>query len=232
MKLQTQPNAQALFSALLHEHLSLRIKTWLDRHLLLKSRLRIVSKGIAMHSENLRIDPESMYRPSPNTHTHTVAEGANDRHIGCGVRPRRGFYSTEIIKIKCPKGKIVSKTNRGSGVLVVLRGTVKEGQCSERKGSEEGGGVRQPHKLPTAPGRRLPPAASSSWPTALCGDKRPGILARQPHSGCGSSPDRGSGSSRLWRRGIPLRSLPVPTRTPACMHGKETGLSRRGALVI
>ncbi len=27
-----------------------------------------------------------------------VAGGANDRHSGRGVRPRRGFYSTEIIK--------------------------------------------------------------------------------------------------------------------------------------
>ncbi len=27
-----------------------------------------------------------------------VTGGANDRHSGCGVRPRRGFYSTEIIK--------------------------------------------------------------------------------------------------------------------------------------
>ncbi len=29
---------------------------------------------------------------------YTVAGGANDRHSGRGVRPRRGFYSTEIIK--------------------------------------------------------------------------------------------------------------------------------------
>ncbi len=47
--------------------------------------------------------------------------GANDRHSGRGVRPRRGFYSTEIIKI-VSKGDEVSKINRGSGVLVVLRG--------------------------------------------------------------------------------------------------------------
>ncbi len=33
----------------------------------------------------------------------SVAGGANDRHSGHGVRPRRGFYSTEII-IYCPKG--------------------------------------------------------------------------------------------------------------------------------
>ncbi len=29
---------------------------------------------------------------------HIVTGGAHDRHSGCGVRPRRGFYSTEIIK--------------------------------------------------------------------------------------------------------------------------------------
>ncbi len=39
-----QPNAQALFSALLHEHLSVWIKTRLERHLLLKSKLRIDSR--------------------------------------------------------------------------------------------------------------------------------------------------------------------------------------------
>ncbi len=47
-------------------------------------------------------------------------------------------------------------------------------------------------------------------------------MARQPYSGCGSRLDRGSGSSQLWRHGIP----PGPTWTPACMHGEETGLSR------
>ncbi len=61
----TQPNTQALFSTLLHEHLSMRIKTRVEHHLLLKSKLRIDSRGIAMHSENLRIDSASIYRPSP-----------------------------------------------------------------------------------------------------------------------------------------------------------------------
>ncbi len=46
-------------SALLHEHLNVWIKTRLERHLLLNSRLRIDSRVIAMHSENLRIDPKS-----------------------------------------------------------------------------------------------------------------------------------------------------------------------------
>ncbi len=67
MRLQTQPNAQPLFSILLHEHLNVWIKTKLERHVLLKSKLRIDSREIAMHSENLRIDPgfdsASIYRP-------------------------------------------------------------------------------------------------------------------------------------------------------------------------
>ncbi len=33
------------------------------------------------------------------------------------------------------------------------------------------------------------------WSVAVPGIIRPGILARQPYSGCGSRPDRGSGSS-------------------------------------
>ncbi len=41
-------------------------------HLLLKSKLRIDSRGIAMHLENLRINPwidsASIYRPSPKIH--------------------------------------------------------------------------------------------------------------------------------------------------------------------
>ncbi len=47
-------------SALLHEHLSVQIKTRLERHMLLNSWFRIDSRGIAMHSENLRIDPKSI----------------------------------------------------------------------------------------------------------------------------------------------------------------------------
>ncbi|KAL0173800.1 hypothetical protein M9458_029768, partial [Cirrhinus mrigala] len=50
---------------------------------------------------------------------------------------------------------------------------------------------------------------------------------------CGSRPDRGSGSSSILSAAlVPLRTLPGPTRTPACMHGEETGLLRRGALGI
>ncbi len=45
---------------------------------------------------------------------YIVAGGANDRHSGRGVRPRNNK--------KVSKGDEVSKINRGSGVLVVLRG--------------------------------------------------------------------------------------------------------------
>ncbi len=53
-------------SALFHEHLSVRIKTRLERRLLLNSGLRNDSRGIAMHSENLRIDPDDHDDKIPN----------------------------------------------------------------------------------------------------------------------------------------------------------------------
>ncbi len=105
------------------------------------------------------------------------------------------------------KGDEVSKINRGSGVLVMLRG-------SWRKGPGKG---RSPVAA-RAPLWRLPLAASSSfWPAAL-----PGVY------GPSSWP-----VSRLAGAVLDAqRSLPGPTRTPACMHGEETGLPRRGALGI
>ncbi len=63
----------------------------------------------------------------------TVVGGANDRHSGCGIRPRRGFYFTENkhkmskTRNKVSKGKIVSKINGRSGVLVLRN---HEGKCS------------------------------------------------------------------------------------------------------
>ncbi len=89
----------------------------------------------------------------------SVTGGANDRHSGCGVRPRRGFYSTEIIKEKCPKGIKVSKINRGIWCPRRATRIVKEGQCSGRKGPGKGRSpvaARAPHLGPGARGRRLP----------------------------------------------------------------------------
>jgi len=40
----TQLNAQVLFSTLLYEHLSVQIKSRLERHVLLKCKLRIYSR--------------------------------------------------------------------------------------------------------------------------------------------------------------------------------------------
>ncbi len=85
---------------------------------------------------------------------------------------------------------------------VVKEGSVLEGRVQVR------GGVRWPHALPTwvrgREGGGFHSAASSSYGPAALPDVRPGILARQPFHGCGP-PTR--------------RSLPGPTRTPACMHG-------------
>ncbi len=47
-----------------------------------------------------------------------VAGRANDRHSGCGVRA----FIQKKYKNNVSKGVKVSKINRGSGVLVVLRG--------------------------------------------------------------------------------------------------------------
>ncbi len=50
-------------------------------------------------SVKVTVEIQMMNIPSiQHTSVHTVTGGANDRHSGCGVRPRRGFYSTEIIK--------------------------------------------------------------------------------------------------------------------------------------
>ncbi|KAL0173849.1 hypothetical protein M9458_029817, partial [Cirrhinus mrigala] len=92
-----------------------------------------------------------------------------------------------------------------------------EGQCSEMKGPGKGrspAAALTPRRGPRHEGQRLPLAASRV--------NRPGILAKWP-SVCGSRPDRG---------GAQYLNLPGTTRTPACMHGEETGLLRRGTFDI
>ncbi len=119
------------------------------------------------------------------------------------------------------KGDEVSKINGGSGVLVVLRdlwrrGSVREGRVQVRGRSPAA--ARAPLSGPGREVRRLPLAASSSfWPAAL-----PGVY------GPASWPVSRLAGAELVAR----RSLLGPTRTPACMHGEETGLPRRGALGI
>ncbi len=76
---------------------------------------------------------------------------------------------------------------------LLRRGSVQDGRVQVR------GGVRRPHALPAEVRARgavaYPAASSTSWPTALDGAGRPGILARRPCHGCGSRPHSGSGSS-------------------------------------
>ncbi len=130
-------------------------------------------------------------------------------------------------KIKCPKGKGV-QNKHGIWCPRHVARFVKEGQCSRRNCS-----TRAPLSGPGREGWLLRLATLSSFgPRRFQGLYGPASKTDQPYSGCGSRPDRRSGSSQLWRRGIPLRSLPGPTRTPACMHEEETGLSRRGTLGI
>ncbi len=101
----------------------------------------------------------------------------------------------------------MSKINRGiwcprCAAGLWRRGSVLEGRVQVR------GGVRRPHALPSRSGARGAAAsssASSSFGPRHSGDVRPGILARQ--------------RVRV-RQLLPQRTLPGPTRTPACMHGE------------
>ncbi len=113
---------------------------------------------------------------------------------------------------------------------------MKEGQCSEGKGSEEGAESGSSTRSPLGPRREG--AAASSGGFAPPGPRRSvgtNSLASWPINSIAGAvlvrtagpAAHGSGSV-----GFPRRSLPGPMRTPACMHGKETGLSRRGALGI
>ncbi len=115
----------------------------------------------------------------------------------------------------------MSKINRGIWCPRCAARVVKEGQCSGRKGPGKGrspAAARAPLSGPEREGRRLLAAASSSFgPRHLRGLYGP---ASWP-------------VSRVTCAVLDAqRSLPGPTRTPACMHGEETGLPRRGALGI
>ncbi len=124
-------------------------------------------------------------------------------------------------KIKCPKGMKCPKETGGSGVLVVLRGLWRRGSVLEGR-VQVRGGVRQPHALPSEVRGARGGGFSSDVVYLLA---------------CGTS--RGLNGPASWpvsrvrvRQLLPQRSLPGPTRTPACMHGEETSLQRRGALGI
>ncbi len=102
-------------------------------------------------------------------------------------------------------------------------GGYEGGQCSRRKGPgkrRSPAAARAPLSGPGREGRRLRPPFG---PRAAA---LPGVTARHP--GPASWPVSRLTGAVL----VPQRSLPGPTRTPACMHGEETGLPKRGALGI
>ncbi len=154
-----------------------------------------------------------MWREEQTTDTVGVASGLGE-----------AFIWQKITKYKCPRGK-VSKINRGVWCPRRAAGFVKEGQCSRRKGPGKGRSpvaARAPRWGPGARGGGL----SSGFVYLLAHGARLGWSARHPGSTAVSRVRISSGQRvrQLWRRGLPLRSLPGPTRTPACMHGKEPGL--------
>ncbi len=66
VRLQTQLNTQVLFIALLHQHLSVWINTRVERHLLLKYKLRIIpEESRCIRKIDPRIESASIYRRSP-----------------------------------------------------------------------------------------------------------------------------------------------------------------------
>ncbi len=82
----------------------------------------------------------------------------------------------------------MSKINRGSGVLVVLRGSRRKGSVREGR-VQVRGGVRWPHTLPSRVRGARAAASFSGFVLLLTrgasGGIRPGILAHQPSRGCG-----------------------------------------------
>ncbi len=140
----------------------------------------------------------------PIVTTHWWPKTRNERFVWeneqyCGGRSKRqtqwASASERLLfnrnnKIKCPKGMKWSKINRGSGVLVVLRGLWRRGQCSGRKGPGKGRSPAAAQAPLSGSGARGAAASPSSFillrPTAPPGTIRPGILARQPYSGCGT----------------------------------------------
>ncbi len=116
-----------------------------------------------------------LWREEQTTDTVGVASGLGEAFI------------QQNYKNNVSKGVKVSRINRGSGVLVVLRWLLKEGSVREGR-VQVRGGVRRPHALPS----RVRGARGGGFVLLLARGAsrgiRPGILARQPSHGCGARP--------------------------------------------
>ncbi len=117
----------------------------------------------------------------------------------------------------------MSKINRGIWCPRRAAGFVKEGQCSRRKGPGKGLSPAAAHAPRWGPGARGG-GLSSGFVYLLAHGARRGWSARHPGPTAVSRVRISSGQRvrQLWWRGLPLCSLPGPTRTPGCMHGEET----------
>ncbi len=103
------------------------------------------------------------------------------------------------------KGDKVSKTNRGSGVLVVLRGLWRRGSVLEGR-VQVRGGVRRPHALPS----EVRGAAASSAASSSFGPRR-----FQGLNGPASWP-----VSRLTGAALDPSTLPSWTHEDTSMHAR------------
>ncbi len=102
----------------------------------------------------------------------------------------------------------MSKINRGIWCPRRAARVVKEGQCSGRKGPGKG---RSPVAARAPPWVRGARAAASIGGFVL-------LWARGASRGTARHPGPSAVSGAVLRA---RRSLPGPTRTPACMHGKR-----------
>ncbi len=107
-------------------------------------------------------------------------------------------------------------------------GLCEGGAVFKKEGSRVRGGVRRPHALPAEVRARGAVASSSGFVYLLAhgtrrGPDRTASLARRPYHGCRSRPGQ---RVRQLCCGVVSLYAPFlrPTRTPACMHGEETGL--------
>ncbi len=117
----------------------------------------------------------------------------------------------------------MSKINRGSGVLVVLRGLWRRGSVRERR-VQVRGGVRRPHTLPYEVRGARGGGFSSGFVYLLAHGARRDWSARHPGPTAVSRVrfrlDCGSGGSCFWRHENPS-TLPSWTHEDTSVHARE-----------